>query len=200
MEDVGIGLAALPSPARETFFQGLDRMRERVSYEELIAPVRERMMRIIWRIVRDPDEAEDTMQEVLTLIWKKLDRFSAHPNPQALVMRICVNAAVDALRRQRRDRRFVDPRVLDRLPGPKPSDGWERKETEIKVKEAIGRLPRKQAEAVLLRVLGEQPYEEIARALGCRENTARTHVLRGRIKLSRWLSHLRPSLSEEIRP
>lgn len=199
MEDVGIELPDLPSPGRELFFQGLDGMTENVSYEELIAPVRERMMRIIWRIVRDPDEAEDTMQEALTLIWKKLDRFSGHPNPQALVIRICVNAAVDALRRQRRHRRFVDARVLDRLPAPKSSDGWERKETEIKVREAIGRLPRKQAAAILLRVLEERPYEEIARTLGCKENTARTHVLRGRIKLSRWLSHLRPSLSEEVR-
>lgn len=140
------------------------------------------------------------MQEVLTLIWKKLDRVSGHPNPQALVMKICVNAAIDALRRQHRGRRFVDPQVLDRLPAPASDGEWERKETEAKVKEAIGRLPRKQAAAVLLRVLEGQPYEEIARALGCRENTARTHVRRGRAKLSRWLSHLRPSLSKEVVP
>jgi RNA polymerase sigma-70 factor (ECF subfamily) len=200
MEVVRTGLATLPSPATEIFFRRMDGMREELTYERLIAPIRERMMRIIWRIVRDPDEAEDTMQEVLTLIWKKLDRFSGHPNPHALVLKICVNTAIDTLRRRHRHRRFVDPQILDRLPASESGDGWECKETEAMVREAIGRLPRKQAAAVLLRVLEEQPYEEIARVLGCGENTARTHVWRGRIKLSRWLSHLRPSLSEEIRP
>ena len=198
MEDVRAG-AALSSPAWRILWAELDRMRERLNYEELLAPVQERMMRIIWRIVRNPDEAEDTMQEVLTLVWKKLDRISRHPNPQALVLRICVNAAVDALRKQRRGRSFVDPQVLDRLPAP-DSAGWEQKETEARIREAIGRLPRNQSAAVVLRILEGQSYEEIARVLGCRESTARTHVLRGRAKLSRSLSHLRPSMSKEIEP
>jgi len=174
-------------------------MRERLTYEELVAPVRERMMRIIWRIVRNPDEAEDTMQEVLTLVWKKLDRISRHPYPQALVLRICVNSAVDALRKQRRERRFVDSQILDRLPAS-DSDGWEQRETEAMIREAIGRLSRNQAAAVLMRILEGQSYGEIARALGCREVTARTHVLRGRAKLGRWLSHLRSSATEEVFP
>jgi RNA polymerase sigma-70 factor (ECF subfamily) len=198
MENLRTG-ELLSSLARPAVFQGLDRMMERLSYDELIAPVRERMMRVIWRIVRDPDQAEDTMQEVLARIWKKLDRISGHPNPQALVMKICINGAIDSLRRQRRAPRFVNPQVLDRLPAP-DSGGWEQRETETKIREAVGRLPRKQAAAVVMRILEGQSYAEIARALGCRENTARTHVLRGRAKLSRWLSHLRPSSSKEIMP
>jgi RNA polymerase sigma factor (sigma-70 family) len=198
MENVRTG-EALSSPAVSVVFRGWDGMREELTYERLIAPIRERMMRTIWRIVRNPDEAEDTMQEALTLVWKKLDRISRHPSPQALVLRICVNSAVDTLRKQRRGRRFVDPEVLDRLAAP-DSGGWEQKETEAKIREAVGRLPRNQAAAVVMRVLEGQSYREIARALGCRENTARTHVLRGRVKLSHWLSHLRPSASEEILP
>ena len=38
----------------------MDGMKESLSYEELIEPVRERMMRTIWRVVRHPEEAEDT--------------------------------------------------------------------------------------------------------------------------------------------
>jgi len=198
MEDVQ-AVAARTSPAWKILSAGWDGMRERLTYEELLAPVQERMMRIIWRIVRHPDEAEDTMQEVLALIWKKRDRISRHPHPQALVLRICINAAIDALRKERRGRRFVDPQMLDRLPGP-DSDGWEQKETEARIREAIGRLPRNQSAAVVMRILEGQSYAEIAQALGCRETTARTHVLRGRAKLSRWLAPLRPSMSKEIEP
>jgi len=59
--------------------------------------------------------------------------------------------------------------------------------------DAIARLPEKQAAAVTLRVLEEQPYEAVAAALGCTEPTARVHVLRGREKLARRLGPLAPA-------
>jgi RNA polymerase sigma factor (sigma-70 family) len=176
----------------------MDGMKERLGYEELIDQVRERMMRIIWRIVRHPEEAEDTMQDVLTVIWKKRGRVVRHPNPQALVLRICANAAVDALRKRRRVNRFDGSEIIDRLPDTTAGSGRDLAETEGLVRKAVGRLPRKQAVAVVMRVLEGYSYKEIAGALGCREATARTHVLRGRAKLSRWLSYLRPSGQEEV--
>ncbi len=197
MEEIWVE-AALSSPPRGILLPGMDGMKERLVYEELIAPVRERMMRIIWRIVRQPEEAEDTMQEVLAIIWKKMDRISRHPNPQALVLKICVNAAVDTLRKQRRGGRSVDSEMIDRLPDPAAGSELKKREIAAIVKGAVGRLPRKQAVAVMMRVLEGHSYKEIAGALGCREATARTHVLRGRTKLSRWLSYLRPSGQEEV--
>jgi RNA polymerase sigma factor (sigma-70 family) len=176
----------------------MDGMKERLGYEELIDPVRERMMRVIWRVVRHPEEAEDTMQEVLAIVWQKLDRISCHPNPQALVLKICVNAAVDTLRRQRRGGRFAGSEIIDRLPDAAAGSERNRAETERLVRGAVGRLPGKQAVAVVMRVLEGYSYKEIAVALDCREATARTHVLRGRAKLSRWLSDLRPSGREEV--
>lgn len=55
---------------------------------------------------------------------------------------------------------------------------------------AIARLPRQQAAAVLLRIVQEQSYEAVAKALDCSETTARIHVSRGRARLSRWLAPL----------
>ena len=39
-----------------------DRQQE---YERLIAPIEARMMRAVWRISRDPNDAEDAFQEAL---------------------------------------------------------------------------------------------------------------------------------------
>jgi DNA-directed RNA polymerase specialized sigma24 family protein len=47
---------------------------------------------------------------------------------------------------------------------------------------------------VLLHIVEEQPYEEVARAMGCSESTARVHVLRGRAALARRLYRERPDL------
>ena len=72
------------------------------------------------------------------------------------------------------------------------------KETEREILEAVGRLPRKQAVAVLLRIVKEQPYDLIAQAMGCSESTVRIHVARGRARLNKWLAHLNPLPPGEV--
>jgi RNA polymerase sigma factor (sigma-70 family) len=68
------------------------------------------------------------------------------------------------------------------------------------VLQAIGRLQRRQATAILLRAIHDESYETIARSLGCSEVTARVHVLHAREKLRRALSHLcRPAREEASR-
>ncbi len=195
MEILGfsIDLAALPAGRLPRAAEKVNMSQPERSFEEIVAPLERRMLGIIWRIVRHPDEAEDTMQDVLAIIWKRLDKVIQHPNPQALIMKICANAAVDTLRKRRHSRRFVDSGTLEQLPSSSPSPESMSGETEAAVRFAIGRLPKKQAVAVLMRILEDQPYKAIGEALGCRENTARTHVLRARSKLGRWLRHLRTS-------
>ena len=50
---------------------------------------------------------------------------------------------------------------------------------------------------MLLRIVEEQSYEDIAAAMGCAEATARVHVLRGKAALAKRLARLRPELAEE---
>jgi RNA polymerase sigma factor (sigma-70 family) len=169
-------------------------------FEALIAPMESRMMRCIWRIVRSRELAEDTLQEALTTIWKKLPTVRRHPNPQALILKICINAACDSLRRRRRSLRHVEISILSSAPAPSGQGAMSAvaaKEMEDEVLEAIGRLPRKQALAVLMRVIEGESFEVIARTLGCSEITARIHVSQGRARLRRWLAHLAPSAGKE---
>ena len=116
---------------------------EKLSYEELIAPIESRMMQSIWRIVRDPEIAEDTMQEALTTIWKRLDRIRNHPNPHALILKICVNASYDSLRKRFRHRQKERLDALDGLPAPSDSDAADtlvRKRMKDEILAAISRL------------------------------------------------------------
>jgi RNA polymerase sigma factor (sigma-70 family) len=173
---------------------------ENLSYEELIVPIESRMMQSIWRIVRDPDTAEDTLQEALTIIWRRLDRIRSHPNPHALILKICVNASYDSLRKRFSHLQKEHLDSLDRLPSPSDlnaADALVKKRIRDEILAAVGRLPRKQALAVLMRIVQGEPYDAIAEALGCSEKTARVQVSRGRGRLNRWLSHLIPASSRE---
>lgn len=171
-------------------------------YEQLIAPVESQMMRSIWRIIRNREAAEDTMQDALIIIWKKLDRICRHPNPHAFILKICMNAAYDTLRRTRRIRQREESTNIQNFPAESEADGLERLEkrnVEFEILDAIRRLPRKQALAVLMRVVQGQPYDAIAQVLECNEVTVRIQVSKGRAKLNRWLSHLNPTPTKEIK-
>jgi len=161
-------------------------------YEEFLAPLETRMKRTVWRIVRDPELARDTLQDALAVLWKRRDIVRAHPNPEALVLRVCVNSACDSLRRLQRRRRLESteeaaPELPDRQGGP-----WAGL-LEAEIRRAVTRLPANQATALLLRAIEGQPYPAIAAALGCSAITARGHVMRARFQLRRLLADLAPS-------
>jgi RNA polymerase sigma-70 factor (ECF subfamily) len=166
-----------------------------VFYDAYLAPLETRLVRTAWRITRDPDRARDAVQDAMARAWAQRARIRAHPNPAALVQRIAIHAAIDALRRERRRRRAEESAGTGAevaAPAPSPAASAERRELRDHVLEAIARLPEKQAAAVTLRVLEEQPYEAVAAALGCAEATARVHVLRARERLARVLQDLAP--------
>ena len=159
-------------------------------YERLIGPIEDRMIHSIWRIVGDPADAEDAFQDALTSIWRRLEHVRSHPNPPALVLRICANAAYDILRRRRRRQRDS---MLPGSPGDRSASVQEevmQAERRLEIRQAIAQLSRNQAVAVLMRDVEDEPYEAIAQALGCGEATARKHVARARARLRVALSHL----------
>jgi RNA polymerase sigma factor (sigma-70 family) len=166
-----------------------------VFYDAYLAPLEARMLRVAWRITRDPDRARDALQDAMARIWKNRERVRSHPNPAALLLRITIQAAMDVRRREDRWWRAVGP-ATPRAAGAggevDPSTTAERREARDLVLDAIARLPAKQAAAVTMRVMEDAPYEAIAAALGCAEPTARVHVLRGREKLKHLLHALAP--------
>ena len=62
---------------------------------------------------------------------------------------------------------------------------------------AIGRLSKNQARAILMHVVEEIPYGDIAAAMDCRESTVRKHVARARARLRTLLAHLIPAVRQE---
>jgi RNA polymerase sigma-70 factor (ECF subfamily) len=169
-------------------------------YERLIAPIEDQMMRAVWRVLRDPADAEDAFQEALLKVWNRWDRIRTHPNPHALVLQICIYAAHDALRRRVRQGKWLEAVAIpEDIPDSSASviQDISGAEQNAQVLGAIGLLPRNQARAILMHAVEEIPYGDIATALGCREVTVRKHVARARARLRTLLSHLIPAIHKE---
>jgi len=157
-------------------------------YESIVGPIEDRMIRSIWRIVPHPDDAQDVFQDAVATVWRKWKKIRRHPNPRALILRMCANAAYDFLKRRWRQRGHVKSTELSEefpAPGPSARETVAAREEWEAVQAAIRQLPPHQAQAVLMRFVQDLSYPEIAEAMGCSEVTVRTHVARARAALIR---------------
>jgi RNA polymerase sigma-70 factor (ECF subfamily) len=169
-------------------------------YDTLLRPIQDQMLRSIWRITRVAEDAEDALQESLTIVWRQRARIQRHPRPQALILRICVNCACDVLRARSRHRSreiaLVEAEAVRARECP-VDHRLRQEELHDEITRAVVRLPKQQATAALMRYVLELPYKEISEALGCSERTARVHVNRARKKLSRLLANIAPPHNSE---
>lgn len=166
-------------------------MRDEGFYDQFIRPSEERMMACVWRIAREREGAKDALQNALAIIWRKRDLVAKHPNPEALMLRICRESAIDLVRQSARcSLREVQ---VSELPEGEAQDRETpltrmcEDEIAVGIRQAIAALPGKQSLAVVMRIVEDLPYAEVAAALDCSEATARTHVKRGREQLRKSL-------------
>jgi RNA polymerase sigma-70 factor, ECF subfamily len=135
---------------------------------------------------------EELAQEVLLQAWAQRHRYQPRgrflPFLFTLANNLCRNHVRDALRRGRRESDEPPPEVA--APAPAQLDVLLERERTRQVHEAVGALPEKLREAVLLRFDQGLDYADISRTLGCREVTARSRVFHG-------LKRLRASLHAE---
>ena len=58
------------------------------------------MIRYVWRITRNAQDAEDALQTALLAVWKNRTRVVKHAAPPALIMKMCADAACSIARRR----------------------------------------------------------------------------------------------------
>jgi RNA polymerase sigma-70 factor (ECF subfamily) len=132
------------------------------------------IMRFILRSTRDREDALDLFQETWLRAYRAYPRLDGVDGIRPWLFRIATNLCLNRVRdRARRSRVIVDSeaRATDQAPSSIGShDGI------IRLKVAIGKLPRKQREALLMRKFGGLDYDEIGAALGCSNDAARADV------------------------
>jgi RNA polymerase sigma factor (sigma-70 family) len=113
------------------------------------------------RIVRDHGIAEDLTVETFWRIYQSRSRFDPAGNFRAWCRRIATNAALDHLRHARRETELPND-----LPGADTGDPVARRETRERIKQSFFQLPAKYRVVATLALIEEEPYNEIAEALG----------------------------------
>jgi RNA polymerase sigma factor (sigma-70 family) len=127
----------------------------------------------IVRIVRDPAAAEDLTLETFWRIHRAHARFDPARSFGAWARRVATNAALDYLKTARPETDLPDDLVSPVLPDPGVSEELRRKTAR-----AFERLPPKLRIAATLALIEEQPYKEIAEALGISTSAVKVRVFR----------------------
>ncbi len=127
----------------------------------------------IVRIVRDPAAAEDLTIETFWRIHCAHARFDPERSFGAWARRIATNAALDHLRTARYETELPGDLAAPPVPNPDISE-----EVRKKTARAFRRLPPKLQAAATLALIEEQPYQEIAEALGISIGAVKVRVFR----------------------
>ena len=142
----------------------------------------------IRRYARDDDHADSLVQDCWRVIIERLDRYGGRGSFAGWAIAVSENVCLTQLRKAKRTGvREVGleeaEEVVDLAPDP---------EAEVTLSErrnalyrALGQLPRRERDAIVLRMLEERDTAETAHALGVSREATRSLVARGIFRLRR---------------
>ena len=143
------------------------------------------------------DEAQDVASETFLAAYKGLSRYKGQAQLGTWLWRIAYRQAVNYLRKNKRTWQLLDESQGQPGHGKEqtPPAAVQSREQEKIVWEAVGRLPRLWAVAVILYYREEKMIREIAKIMRMRQNTVKTYLFRARKRLKQIIG---PILGEDI--
>jgi RNA polymerase sigma-70 factor (ECF subfamily) len=159
------------------------------AYGELVYRYQDRLYNSILRVLSDPDDALDVVQESFFSAYQSLNSFKGDSEFFTWLYRIAFNAAISLKRKQRvvyhqdwnGDNLGLEP--VDRSAFHDPSSRIERTESEKLLQEALNRLSAEHRTVLVLKDIEGQRYEDIADILDVPVGTIRSRLHRARVEL-----------------
>ena len=149
------------------------------AFARLIDLYQDRFYRVAYRVVGDPDDALDVVQDAFVKIHKRISSWDQRSRFSSWAYRIVTNQAIDGLRRRGRERKAVE-HLAQEL--PEAQDGHndaalvaqERTQLLRRVRAAIDDLPPGQRAIVALRHYEGFSLKDIAEVRGCALGTVKS--------------------------
>ena len=182
------------------------------AYETLIRRFQAPVYNLAWRLLNDPSDAADVVQEVFLKIFRNVENFRGESSLRTWVYRIAVNESHNRRRWLFRHRRgetgveetFEDSEVRERQlvdSGETPFDFTMNREAQLLLEEGLAAVSPVFRAAVVLREVDGLSYDEIAEILEVSIGTVKSRIMRGREALRKYLANrLEPQTSLQLVP
>ena len=143
---------------------------------------------VLWKLTGDRELFTEAMQYALLGIWKHVEKLNGR-QAGSYIYRIAQTSNSKAWRNRIGRNGQINESHLGVAEGPdeKVSDS----EVASIVRQAVAKLPAKQARAIMMRYFEQQGYRAVAEKLNCSEAGARSHVSKAIATLKNKLATLR---------
>jgi RNA polymerase sigma-70 factor (ECF subfamily) len=174
------------------------------AFDELLSAQRPRAMAAAMRVLKNPDDADDAVQDAFMKIWRCLPTFEGRSSFSTWVHRIVVNASLDLMRKGAARAELVErpeqkddvaTTAVEATAEQTPESELADREIERMIRLAVAALPAAHRQVVVLREFEDCSYQEMAEIIQCPVGTvmSRLHHARGRLA-----DELRSPLSESL--
>lgn len=137
------------------------------------------------RFLKNPDDAEDVLQEAFIKAFQRIDQFKGEVTFGAWLKRIVINGSIDFLKSKHQKTVELNEGHIHLV----DDDDWTVEEgiSIEEIKDAVENLPEKYRYVVQLFLMEGYDHNEISGILGISETASRTRLLRGKMKLKETL-------------
>jgi RNA polymerase sigma-70 factor (ECF subfamily) len=160
------------------------------AFGDLVRRYQDRLFNSVVRVVDNPDDAQDVVQDAFINAYQSLASFKGDAEFFTWLYRIAFNTAV-SLRRRRRatisletgreGNSVIDPQ--DPSLETRPGAALERSEDEATLQTALNRLSGEHRIVLVLKDIEGMKYEQIAEVIGVPIGTIRSRIHRARLEL-----------------
>jgi RNA polymerase sigma-70 factor, ECF subfamily len=150
------------------------------------------MVRLAWTLVGRRDVAEEIVQDAFVEAHRRWNRLCTYEKPGAWIRKVVLQKCA---RRERWAQSNAS--LVNRLFRQRPAPPSSHEETDPELARAIRSLPKRQGQVLALVAIDDLAFADVARILGCSEETARTHLRRARATLQQIL---KPTTRDAIYP
>ena len=171
------------------------------AFASLVKRHEERAFWAAYRVLGDADASRDVAQEAFMRVWRALERFDFSMAFTTWLYRICVNLAIDHLRRNKRhkgaDVDVMREVLADESLGQEPGYDEANRETARKVRAVLATLDEKYRTVLALRDLEGLSSKQISDITGITHATVRWRLHVARKKFREAWERLELSLAAE---
>lgn len=167
------------------------------AFDQLVRRYKDPLINFVFRFLGDLTDAEDVVQETFYRVYKNKHYYKEVAKFSTWIYTIASNLSKTELRRRKRRKIFSihneNPTEKDfELPdeNPNPESAVNSRITEKIIQKAIGNLPPKFRQVIILRDVQGLSYEEIASIARVPLGTVKSRVNRARLRLQEDLKFL----------
>lgn len=166
------------------------------AYDTLVEMYRDAVFNVIYRMVRNKQEAEDLTQETFIKAYNSINSFNETYAFSTWLFKIATNHCIDFFRKRKlvthsldEPIKYKDEEIKHEYPTEEPTVEHKMVASEKSqiIHQAINKLPEKYRMAIILRHHEEKSYEEIAQILDLPLGTVKARIFRAREMLKKYL-------------